>query len=112
MKRIRFLSGTGNGQTTVPDGQILFLSVVAGTDLGSWLKINESAPIFVPPGYTLGLDAKTFGMCCGEPECDRYPGERGITIVFGENAAPVSSDTRVPVPSDPPQSWLVVYNGC
>lgn len=111
MKRLRFLSGVGNGQITVPDGQLLFLTMAAGLTIGSWLKINESGPIFVPPGYTLGLDSKTFGFCCGEPECDRYPGERGITIVFGEGAAPLD-DTRVPIASDPPLSWLAVYNGC
>lgn len=111
MKRIRYLSGVGDGQPTIPDGQILFLSVVAGTTNGTWLRINESGPIFIPPEYTLGLDALTFGFCCGEPSCDRYPGERGITMVIGTEAAPPDGG-REPIESDPPLSWLVVYNGC
>lgn len=112
MKRLRFLNGTGDDTAVIPDGQVLFLSVAAGLTLGTWLKINESEPIFVPAGYTLGLDALAFGMCCGESECDRYPGERGITVVIGTAAAPLTGDPPEPTESDPPLSWLIVYNGC
>lgn len=106
MKRLRFPSGTGDGQATIPDGQILFLSIVAGETLGTWFKVNESEPIFIPAGRTIGLDALAFGFCCGEEECDRYPGKTQISIVIGTQAAPDGVD------SDPPLAWLIVYNGC
>lgn len=113
MKRLRFLSGVGNGSAIVPNGQILAVTMVPGEDLGSYVRINQSGPIFVPPGVTLDLQAEDLGNCCGDGECDRWPGEVQIEIVFGQHADPRWPwDPETIPPSDAPASWLVVYNGC
>jgi hypothetical protein len=109
MKRLRFLSGEGNGTATVPDGQVISITMVPGLAapaLGSWVRIAQSKSIFVPPGITLDLQADDLGNCCGDDTCDRWPGDVQIVIEFGQAADPAS-----PPASDPPASWLVIYNG-
>lgn len=108
MKKLRFLTGRGDGRATVPNGQLLSVSMVPGTTTGSYLQINESAPIWVPVGTTIDLTADELGLCCGEDECNRYPGDVQIVIVFGTI---VQISPRA-LTGDEPLSWLVVYNGC
>lgn len=116
MKRLRFLTGKGNGKTTVPDGQILAVSMVPGlTDpaAGSYLAIGTNGPIFVPPGTTIDLQAADLGNCCGDGTCDRFPGDVQIVIVFGQEAlGAIDGEPDPEVVGDPPASWLVIYNGC
>src|SRR5262245_6543363 len=112
MKRLRFLSGTGNFQQTIPEGQILSISMVPGSDAGSWIQINESGPIFVPPGIVYLARAADLGLEPGESKCDRYPGDEGITIVFGQgvDGPPIDPLTGDPILLDAPISWEVIYN--
>lgn len=115
MKRIRLCSGRGNGTATIPGGQILCITMVPGpeverdppTGTGGWIRIATNAPIWVPYGYPIDLQAADLGNCCGEYVCDRWPGEVQIEIVFGQNAAPSNEDA-----GDEPAAWCVIYNGC
>lgn len=115
MKRLRFPTGTGNGTVTVPNGQILAITMVPGKGAaglgfisGSWVRIATNAPIWVPEISVLDLQAADLGLCCGDVECDRWPGEVQIEIIFGQNAKPQPSSYA----GIAPESWLVVYNGC
>jgi len=104
MKRMRFLSGRGNGTAIVPGGQILAIGMVPGV-AGSYCQIDEATPIFTPGDIVLDLQGAELGLCCGDRECDRWPGEVQVQIIFGQNVS--GSDE-----GDQPVSWLVIYNGC
>lgn len=108
MKLIRYLTGVGNGTAVVPSGQILTISMVPGTN-GSWVQINNGKPIWVPSSATFSLEALDIGLEPGETlECDQYPGDQSITIVFGQEVEGLNPrDTE----GDEPLTWLVVYNG-
>lgn len=116
MKRIRFLTGVGDGRAVISRGQLLTVSMVPGDGPvgGSYVQINNSSPIFVPAGSTLSLEAADLGNCCGADICDMYPGEQQIEIVFGRLIQPPTPPAGDPpaVLGDAPKSWLVVYNGC
>lgn len=106
IKRLRFLSGEGNGSATIPGGQVLSVSVVPDAAVGSWVVLNESKPIFVPPNSTLSLTAKELGQEDGNAL--QWPGDGQILIQFdsGDNL-----NGKVPL-LGPPISWLVIYTGC
>lgn len=113
MKRLRFPTGTGNGAVTVT-GQVQLVTMVPGDAEfgGSWMQINEAARIWVPGDTTLTLDADTFAFCCGVIDpCDQYPGHQQIRIIFGLDIDNIDGEDIV-ADGDPPESWLVVYNGC
>src|SRR5262245_27747409 len=104
-KRLRFLSGEGNGQATIPGGQVLSVSMVPDGTNGSYVVLNESRAIFVPPDTTFNLTAKELGQEDGNGL--QWPGEQQISIQFdsGDNL-----NGKVPLKS-PPESWEVVYTG-
>jgi hypothetical protein len=105
---MRFLSGIGSAQVTVPGGQLLDVSVVGDATLGTYVMIGNQSSIFVPPGMAFELGAHELGLCCGADVCDQYPGDRQILVSFGTFAAPVNDRELV----GEPQTWLVVYTGC
>lgn len=117
MRRMRFLSGEGNGAATVPSGEVTCITMVPGTG-GSWLQINESKAIWVPGDVTLTLSGDELAACCGvdlvgcTSNDPRYPGDGQIQIVFGQEVQrPPDANPDAPTTGDAPKSWLVVYNG-
>lgn len=114
MKLIRYQTGTGNGAAVVPGGQVQLVTMVPGDAEfgGSWMQVNEGKRIWVPGDTTLTLDADTFAACCGPIDpCDQYPGDHSVRIIFGTDPDDELSGDEV-ADGDPPESWLVFYNGC
>lgn len=126
MKRLRFLSGFGNGKATIPGGQLLYIKMVPGLSevagRGSWMQVAECAAIWVPQGTVQELRAADLGndeqhdcaeLACHTGCCDQYPGDVQIEIVFGQgvqNPKKVTNDDQ-PDTGEVPQAWLVVYAG-
>jgi len=111
MKRLRFLSGEGNGSAIIPDGsQALDISMVPGTN-GSWVQIAESKPIWVPPESTFEIGALELGawVCGPVSVCDMWPGEVQVAIVFGQDVDGLQARDIL---GDEPLSWFVIYTGC
>lgn len=78
-------------------------------ETGSWLQIANNEPIWVPPGTTFEIGAQELGLCCGASQCDMYPGEVQIVIIFGQNVNKPDPDIGV---GSAPLSWFAVYHGC
>ncbi len=114
MKRLRFLSGEGNGVAIIPDGsQALDISMVPGT-AGSWVQIAESKPIWVPGSATFELGTKELGQeDCVRDKCDMWPGDIQVSIVFGQDVDGLSPEQLAAHNTgSEPLSWFVIYTGC
>jgi hypothetical protein len=98
-------SGIGAFSLQIPGGQLLNISMVPDEAAGSWLRIGNAEPIFVPAGTTFDLGAEELANCCGSQTCDQWPGEYPLIIEFG------SADADG-LDGAPPQAWFAAWRGC
>jgi hypothetical protein len=107
-------SGIGHRIVQIPGGQLLDITMVPDAAVGSWLRIGNAQPTYVPAGSTFELGAAELANCCGQQTCDMWPGEFPLMLEFGAPPNPnANEDPLIAVPDGaPPQSWFVAWRGC
>lgn len=112
MLRWQCQSGAGGGTAIIPPGSQLTMISCASDSVETEIRIDMFDPIIVPANHNFTIGAQELGYlwvvcidrtgkCQGQPQCDRYPGDKQISIAFTAANEPGG-----------PLSWFVAWIGC